>query len=133
MKVVINTCYGGFGISEAGMLKYAELKEIKLYPEKSTFGNTYWTVENYPVQPASSASKEDRKAYNDAYCKHTLYENDIARDDLALVQMVEDLGSEVASGNYAELKVIEIPDGINWEIDEYDGNESISECHRSWC
>jgi len=34
MKVVINTCYGGFGLSHEAMLRYAEIKGIKLYLEK---------------------------------------------------------------------------------------------------
>ena len=29
-------------------------------------------------------------------------------------------------------KIIEIPDDIEWEIDNYDGIESIHEKHRSW-
>jgi hypothetical protein len=38
----------------------------------------------------------------------------------------------LASGGFASLKVVEIPDGIEWEIDEYDGKETIHEKHRSW-
>lgn len=37
-----------------------------------------------------------------------------------------------ASGKCAELKVIEIPDGVDWEIDDYDGIETVHEKHRSW-
>lgn len=29
-------------------------------------------------------------------------------------------------------QAVEIPDGIEWELDEYDGLESVHECHRSW-
>lgn len=28
-KIVINTCYGGFGLSDAAMLRYAEIKKIE--------------------------------------------------------------------------------------------------------
>ena len=59
-------------------------------------------------------------------------ERDIERDDPVLVQVVEELGSETASGNYAKLKVVEIPDGVVYEIQDYDGQESIHETHRSW-
>ena len=37
-----------------------------------------------------------------------------------------------ASGKFADLEVREIPDGVDWQIDEYDGNESIHEVHRTW-
>ena len=48
-----------------------------------------------------------------------------------LVDVVERLGKK-ANGESAELKVVEIPDGVEYEIDEYDGVESIHEKHRSW-
>ena len=56
------------------------------------------------------------------------------RDDPKLVAAVEKLGSKRASGRFAHLVVVEIPDdvGDNWFIDEYDGSESIHENHRSW-
>jgi hypothetical protein len=41
------------------------------------------------------------------------------------------LGAE-ANGRYAQLKIVTIPDGIEWEIEEYDGNEHIAEQHRTW-
>ena len=48
----------------------------------------------------------------------------------ALVKCVEALGDE-ASGPFAELKVVEIPDGVEWEIFEYDGLELVAEKHRT--
>ena len=53
------------------------------------------------------------------------------RADPALVQAVEELGDK-AWGRYAELKVVEIPDGTNYEIKEYDGLEHVAEQHRTW-
>jgi hypothetical protein len=48
-----------------------------------------------------------------------------------LIQVVEELG-EKASGRFADLKVVEIPDDVEWQIDEYDGLEWVSERHRTW-
>jgi hypothetical protein len=56
---------------------------------------------------------------------------EIERNDPALVQTVEELGDE-ANGEHATLKIIEIPDGIDFVIEEYDGNEWVSEKHKTW-
>lgn len=55
----------------------------------------------------------------------------IKRNDPRLVEVVERLG-ERANGNLSKLKVVEIPDDIEWEIDEYDGMECVREVHRVW-
>jgi len=31
------------------------------------------------------------------------------------------------------LKIVEIPDDVDWEINEDDGSEWIAEKHRTWC
>lgn len=59
------------------------------------------------------------------------YDFEIARDDEHLVAIVKEMGSEADSG-YAELKIVEIPDGVEWQIDEYDGLEWVAEKHRVW-
>jgi hypothetical protein len=58
-------------------------------------------------------------------------EDDIKRNDPILVEIVEQLG-EAANGEFAELKVVEIPDDAEWMIQEYDGDEWIAEKHRTW-
>ena len=39
---------------------------------------------------------------------------------------------EDAWGCCSRLKVVEIPDGIEWQIEEYDGKEWVAETHRTW-
>lgn len=56
---------------------------------------------------------------------------DELRTDPALIKVVKKLGEE-ANDEYAELKIVEIPDGTKFEIDDYDGIETIHEVHRSW-
>jgi len=110
MKVVINADFGGFGLSNEAIYMYAELKGIKLYEEKEgSFTHFYRDVEK----------------------KDYFFENDIPRDDESLVKVVETLGAK-ANGNYSSLKVIEIPDGVNWFVEEYDGREWVAERHRTW-
>ena len=52
------------------------------------------------------------------------YDRDIDRADPALVQVVEELGSE-ADGGCASLAIEDVPAGTKYRIDEYDGNESV--------
>jgi len=59
------------------------------------------------------------------------YSHDIARDCPYLVQVVETLGDR-ADTDYSELKIVEIPDGVQWEIHDYGGSEWIAEKHRVW-
>ena len=56
---------------------------------------------------------------------------DIPRDDPVLIQIVEDMGTK-ADGTFAALKVVEVPDDVNWYIEEYDGREWVAERHRTW-
>ena len=55
----------------------------------------------------------------------------IDRTDPDLIVAVETLGNK-ANGEYAELKIVEIPDNVEWEIAEYDGTEWVAEKHRTW-
>jgi hypothetical protein len=56
---------------------------------------------------------------------------DIERNDQYLVRVVEELGDDV-NGRFSELKVVDIPDDVEWQIDEYDGLEWVAEKHRIW-
>lgn len=66
------------------------------------------------------------------YGNYDIYHRDIPRDDKRLVSLVEEHGSELMSGPCATLAVVEIPDGVEWQIEEYDGSEWIAEKHRVW-
>jgi hypothetical protein len=59
------------------------------------------------------------------------FDRDIARNDAALIQVVEELGN-AASGSCADLKIVEVPDEVDWYVEEYDGNEWVAEKHRTW-
>ena len=114
-KIVINTCYGGFGLSNEAMERVLDLKKITYYKETcSNFVHFYTKSEN---------ENEVDNQY--------IYEWELERDDPALVQAVEELG-ENANGPHAELKIVSIPDDVEWYIHEYDGRESVHEEHRIW-
>jgi len=113
-KIVINECFGGFGLSHKAYLRLKELGDATALGE-SDVGEYY------------SDGSGPRMGYPgmDSFC------NRIKRDDPLLVQVVEELGKE-ASSWAANLVVVEIPDGVEWEIDDYDGSETIDEVHKSW-
>ena len=49
-----------------------------------------------------------------------------------LIEAIEKIGENASSGDLAEIRIIDIPDNIEYEICEYDGIETIHEVHRSW-
>ena len=90
MKIVINKCYGGFGLSKEAQELYSKYAGV-------------------------------------SKCR----EYDLVRNDPHLVRVVEEL-KENADGQYSELKVVDIPDDVEYTIEEYDGQEWIAEKHRTW-
>lgn len=112
-KIVINTDWGGFDLSNEAIRRYADLKGIKLLVVDNEFGGTDYYVDGI---------KDD---------EHYFWHMDIDRDDPALVQVVEEL-QEKSEGSYASLKVVEIPDDVDWTIQEHDGREWVAETHRKW-
>jgi hypothetical protein len=111
MKIVINSDYGGFGLSDDAIRMYADMVGIKLYEEKGTSFTHFY----------KDATKK----------KDYFFDQDIPRDDENLVKVVETLGVE-ANGRFSELKIVEIPDDVNWMIMENDGREWVAERHRTW-
>jgi hypothetical protein len=59
------------------------------------------------------------------------YSRNIPRDDEHLIAVVELMGEE-ANNRFSELKIVEVPDDVNWCIEEYDGREWVAERHRIW-
>ena len=111
MKVVLNKDWGGFSIS----------KVCAEYMAKNG-------CEHAKAELKESEEKK-RTFYGYGYCKG---KDGYDRTSKYLVEAVEKLGTAVASGSMACLEVVEIPDDISYEIEEYDGLETIHETHRSW-
>lgn len=53
------------------------------------------------------------------------------RNDPDLIKVIETLGS-TANTEFTELKVVEVPDGVDWFIGEDDLGEYVGEKHRTW-
>ena len=134
MKIVINACHGGFGLSEKAILRYAELKGLTVYPEGTGMFTTYWRVPEGAREDQTNFHTwplEERRASNARLAKQVWHERGVPRDDPALVQVVEELGAD-ANARFAELEIVELPDGVAWQIEEYDGFEHVAEKHRTW-
>ena len=98
-RIVVNSCYGGFNLSDEIKTSYRALNpavanEINWYANES-----------------------------------------IARDDPILLDLIDTIGLERASGLYCKLAIVEIPDDFpvdGWTINEYDGIEWVAEIHKRW-
>lgn len=141
MKVVINRCHGGFGLSRAAMQRYCEIKEIACWIKEDNAFKSFglWTCWIVPPEERVNTNKalfksltiDERIAHNKLYNEQTMHYRAIPRNDPALVQVVEELGDE-ANGSFADLKVVEIPDDVEWHVEEYHGVEHIAENHHTW-
>lgn len=129
-KVVINTCFGGFGISPKGVVAYYKRKGQDCFVYKEDHKTNYLTrVDNFDKANcfwARYASKDLGPAINVEDLEGNELESidyDVPRHDKDLVAVVEELGEE-SFGDCAKLSVVEIESNM-YRIDEYDGNESI--------
>ena len=111
-EVVINTCFGGFSVSP---------KAVEWIRERG-----YECGDKF-VLPGEHYSDGSGPRGDHMDC----HGHGVARDAEGLVAAVKELGAG-ANGSLSDLKVVEVPDGVDWTIDEYDGQESIQEKHRSW-
>lgn len=120
MKIVINKCFGGFGLSDAVHEKLIELG----VPH-------YKTWKEIPEGDAPYVVDSDRPdaTFGSYYSNFRDYEK---RNHPLLIQAIEVIGIDKASASLANLKVVDVPDDVQWEIDDYDGIESVHEQHRSW-
>lgn len=142
MKVVINKCFGGFGLSPEAIREYAMRKfgkEMFFYEADYANGHTwdnpkYKRYEKAPENRCSyvySVMEDHGDAPTNLEGAEWLHDDGIERNDPVLVAIVEELGGR-ADGSFARLSVVEIPDGIDWYISDYDGQECVEEKHRSW-
>ena len=134
MEIVINTCYGRFGLSEEAIIELHKLKcpHIKEMTEEEYFGKGYFNTKEKRTQhlkfcsiPSINGtlllddhSYDSDEEYKPRTCK-------------LLVKVVKKLGKK-ANGDHAKLSIIEIPNDVDFEISEYDGIETIHEKHMSW-
>ena len=122
VKVAVNRCFGGFGLSDAGYRLLAARKGLTLYPEVEGSITNYWTTP--PDQRPAVLT-------GSAWAASQLYDKDLSRTDPDLIAVIEQLGP-AASGEFAKLSVVEVPADARWHIHDSDGLEHVAEDHRTW-
>lgn len=138
MKVVINACFGGFSVSKQAAEWMAERghehaqKELAECAKNNDFIQAFIKTGEWPAECRGftrSMLEIDAKYKGEA--RFYGHFSEVDRHDPLLVGAVEALG-EAADGECAKLRVVEVPDGVDYEISEYDGNEHVAEKHRTW-
>lgn len=107
-KIVINIEYDYLSLTNPAMERYIELSQRPIQIVDEDDGYRQYTLNDEPF-----------------------HRRDIERTDPALIQLVEETNGKCC--NLGELRVVEIPDDVEWEIFSWDnGREEIHEKHRSW-
>jgi hypothetical protein len=120
-KVVINTCFGGFGLSDVAFEKLLERKGIE-----------FVKVEDMEYRSIDISYYYRKGMVDDEEGYLSVYDFIRDRSDADLIGVIEELGLDKAAGKYAKLKIVEVPDDVEWHISEYDGAEHVAENHRTW-
>jgi len=144
MKIVINNCHGGFGLSPLGQKEYLKL----INQEAFFYKQTKYAMRDEFIEYTRIDDWEDKKSLffhtftkdfgkkwdgwsSEEYETYSFYCGDIKRNNSNLITVVEKL-KKLCNGEYSSLKIVEIPDDVEWTIEEYDGSEWIAEKHRTW-
>jgi len=120
VKVAINNDVPGFCLSHKAVLRLAEIKG--------------WNVSITEVDWHTHTEILNDKALDDEWNLPYVsgYDNPQIRSDPALIQVIEELG-ESASSKPGAISIVEVPDDVQWHIEESDcGIEWVAERHRVW-
>ena len=113
VKVAINNCWGGFGVSQAVYRFLIDKKNWQISKETDNPKEKiiYWDERNHEY-----------------FC--SFYDLDRANPDL--IEAIETIGLKESNDRYSEIQIFEIPNNTKWYISNYDGMETIHEVHQTW-
>jgi hypothetical protein len=144
LRLVRNTCFGGFGLSHAAIALYFELKGWDMYCYKRVvvenledpYIQSIWKLvpfesitdyDYYDIVFSRNDLGELVEDINKVWRESVFESRILDRSDETLVKVVEKLGT-AANGLCAKLEIVDIPDdATDWYIDNYDGVETIRE------
>ena len=121
MKIVINKSYGGneIRLSEQAIARLIEWKVPGVSWEWNEHDRRHWR--------------------SDGRFMGWIDDIHVPRDHPALVKLIREMGDAVNGDVYTELVVVEVPDGIEWEIltvhrpgEIGSSMEQVHENHRVW-
>lgn len=152
-KVAYNACYGGFGLSPIAQVKLYELKnpgkKVYVYkseylPDSERFEQRYIRQDGDISELRSFSATFLSEDLGPEFVKASFFEKDhvpteleqkfedsfvypdweLDRTDPDLIKVIEELGTEAASGDCSELAIADIGES-KYHIDEYDGLETV--------
>lgn len=137
-KVILNKSYGGFSLSSKAYINYANKLNKKLYIYKFNLD----TQKYYLVNKKNINNKDSMNLLFLHYCftncgrvtqqlSNTIDLDNKYREDKTLIEVVEELGEE-ANTFASKLVVVEIPDDLDYMIDDYDGWETLHQKVQEW-
>jgi len=157
-KVVINSSYGGFGVSNEGLLwlinEHSDLVEKTPWSKYSSTPWGEWDGDydrhDHPFRDGFTTNNliegvlvKDEIVYSlkESFPENKSEDWDSSRDKDRvtlrqhpdLIRLVEAIREKkVAKYRFSKLKIVKIPTDVEFTIEEYDGLEHIAEAHRTW-
>lgn len=117
MEVLISTNYDGLYLSDSAINRYLDIKGLIYHVEEEI---SFWeSIKLFYVL--------DENGRYELFME----DDDIQRNDKALIQLYKELGDSICSYDWVKFKIVDIPDDVKFNIEGCHG-EVIREISRSW-
>lgn len=114
VKVAINATFGAFTIKKHVAEWMAERENKRAIAELKEHEGREWYGFGHSDEFTNGWADEE------------------SRIDPDLIAAIEHFGESINDPPSTIIKIVEIPDDVDWYIHNYDGWESIHEVHREW-
>ena len=139
MKVLVNRCYGGFGLSTKAVIAIDALDPSLFRKSVSDYFRTNLDYKEKCILEWKRYKETGKESFGILVFTEDLeyvlstysLETKVLRTHPTIIKIVEEMGKDSWS-QCSELDITEVPDDVSWEIEEYDGREWIAESHRTW-
>jgi len=145
-KVVISRCFDGFKISKECAEYMAALGDTQAQAELDVWHERKFVIDSLresgviPEGHDEYIVDEAKRCVDLGYAEPHFWgtghpsgihyaDSGYKRDGEALVKAVEALGERASP---SKLKIVEIPDGVEFHVNGFDGYEYVAENYRTW-